>query len=130
MSPAVQLYLRRLVMSASGSDGCHLPPGAACQSLGERRVNPRNTSTFPLADFLRDFRLLQALSLAWSVLREASCGFQGCRESAIWVIETAPCLVGIKCPAKWGKCCLVTIYNLYNNTRNWYYLISLAELKV
>lgn len=39
------------------------------------------------------------------------CRFQGCREIAIWAIETAQCLLRVKCPAKWGRCCLVTIYN-------------------
>lgn len=94
---------------------------------GEEGKSQNHLHLFALADFLTDFGWLQALSLAWSVLREACCGFQGCREIAIWVIETAQCLLGVKCPAKWGRCCLVAIYNLSNNMCNWYYLIPWAE---
>lgn len=94
---------------------------------GEESKSQNHLHLFTLTDFLTDFGSLQALSLAWSLLRGASCGFHGCREIAIWTIETAQCLLRVKCPAKWGRCCLVTIYNLCNNMCCWYCLIAKAE---
>lgn len=106
-------------------------PSRSClpKPRGEENKSQNHLHLFPLTDFLTGFCLLQALSLAWALLREASCVIQGCREVTIWAIETAQCLLRVKCPAKWGRCCLVTIYNPCNNMCSQYFLISRAELE-
>lgn len=95
MSPPVQLHLSRLVMSASGSDDCHLISETACQSLRQRRVNHKTASTSSLCNwFPNRFSFAWGTQLAMALFAERgiSCAFSSWRGIAVWPIETVSAL--------------------------------------